>query len=481
MKIHNIRMGLATNSSSTHSLIFMSPERYQKTPTDAYCDFGWDFFTAANKPSKENYLGYILKRNLEPIMGFQSAAILLSSLFPSRGEDFSYELDRIGYGIDHQSMITLPSNWDGKGIDLEFFKALRDYILDNPIAILGGNDNDDSAHPLAGAGVGVDLDLPMDYGYENTGLVARNDGDHWVLFNRNTGAKVRISFSSKTGAIADANKGATPELVDVKITDYCPFGCPFCYQGSTTEGVHADEHRVHNLAYLLAEMKVSEVAIGGGEPTLHPKFLDILKSFRYQNIIPNFTTKNLGWLKDEKLSSQILETCGAFAYSVHDRKDVAQLNDLWEAKKKSNNKLSNSKISVQYVLESGGDLYGVLDEAKKHYIRVTLLGFKTTGFGKDFPTVPENWIETVQKVQKENGWLRLGVDTAIIQKYGNRIKKELSVREELMTAEEGKFSMYIDAVSQRMAPSSYCDEGLYVPCNLYQIAPDDIKTAFQKW
>lgn len=483
MKIHNIRMGLATNSSSTHSLIFMSPANYKNTSTDEYGDFGWSFFTAANKTSKENYLGYTLMSNLEQVMGKQNAAVIMASLFPSRGKDFANQLDHGGYGIDHQSRMTLPVNWNGKGIDLEFFRAFRDYILKNPIAILGGNDNDDHAHPLAGSGVHVDMGLPEDYGYgESAGLVARQDGDHWVVFNRNSGAKVRLSFSSKTGKIAEANKGKAPELVDIKITDYCPFGCPFCYQGSTTEGVHADRYKITGLAYVLADMKVFEVAIGGGEPTLHPHFIEILDSFRTQKIVPNFTTKNLAWMNDDKLRPQILDLCGSFAYSVHDRADVAKLNALLEKYKLENHwSYGHSKASVQYVLESGGDLYGVLDEAKKHYTRVTLLGFKTTGFGKDFPTVPEDWIETVKKVQGENGWLNLGVDTAIIQKYGSKIKDDLKVREELMTAEEGKFSMYIDAVSQRMAPSSYCDESLYVPYTSNDLSPIDVETAFQQW
>lgn len=480
MKIHNIRMGLATNSSSTHSLIFMSQPDYKKTPTDEYGDFGWDFFTAANKTAKENYLGYVLKNNLEHIMGEENSAVILASLFPSRGKDFSSQLDHSGYGIDHQSMWTLPMNWNGKGIDLAFFKAFRDYILKNPIAILGGNDNSDHTHPLSGSGVIVDVGLPEDYGH--TGLVARNDGDHWVIFNRDSGAKVRLSFSSKTGKIKEATKGTVPELVDIKITDYCPFGCPFCYQASTTEGKHADRNKVSSLAHVLAEMKVFEVAIGGGEPTLHPQFLDILETFRYQNIVPNFTTKNLAWLNDDTIRPQILENCGAFAYSVHNRSDVIKLNDMLEKHKLTTHwgYGGQGKASVQYVLESGGDLYGVLDEAKKHYLRVTLLGFKNTGFGINFPTVPENWIETVKKVQDENGWLNLGVDTAIIQKYGPKIEDELKVRKELMTAEEGKFSMYIDAVTQRMAPSSYCDESLYVPYTP-DLSPAEIEVAFQKW
>jgi hypothetical protein len=98
---------------------------------------------------------------------------------------------------------------------------------------------------------------------------------------------------------------------------------------------------------------------------------------------------------------------------------------------------------------------------------------------------PEDWIAIVQQVR--NGWLSLGVDTSIVQQYGTSIHKDLGISHELMTAEEGKFSMYIDAVSKRMAPSSYCDESLYVPLmskNKYSEFLDGsevIKAAFQQW
>ena len=480
MKIHNVRMGLATNSSSTHSLIFLSPEKYKKTRTDEYGDFGWSYFTAANKTSKENYLGYLLQGQLNGLLGEEIADIVLQSLFPHR-EEFSNELKHSGYGVDHQSHFGFPVGWDGRGIDVTFATALRDYIVNNPIAILGGNDNGDGpeGHKLWGEGTPVNLGLTE---YWDRDVVARNDGDHWVIFNRSTGAKLRLSFDSPTCSIETVTKAKTPELVDVKITDFCPFGCPFCYQASTQQGQHADVYFIANLARTLRNMKVFEVALGGGEPTLHPNFLQILKEFRSQHIVPNFTTKNLGWLRDESLRDKILEACGSFAYSVSTRKDVADLAELME--KVGGNRNPRNKFSVQYVLNTGGDLYGVLDEASKHWMRVTLLGFKTTGFGKDFATSPEDWIAIVKKVREEHRWVNIGVDTAIVKQYGDTIHEDLGISHALMTSEEGKFSMYIDAVTKRMAPSSYCEESLYVP---YSKDTQDwgneerVQAVFQQW
>ena len=31
-----------------------------------------------------------------------------------------------------------------------------------------------------------------------------------------------------------------PECMDVKITNYCDMGCPYCHENSTTNGLHGD-------------------------------------------------------------------------------------------------------------------------------------------------------------------------------------------------------------------------------------------------
>jgi len=46
----NIRVGLACNSSSSHSILFL-PNYNQKINTDEYSDFQWNFFTASDKES----------------------------------------------------------------------------------------------------------------------------------------------------------------------------------------------------------------------------------------------------------------------------------------------------------------------------------------------------------------------------------------------------------------------------------------------
>ena len=498
MKIHNIRLGLATNSSSTHSIIIMRPEDYAKTKTNECHDFGWNYFTAADRNSKVDYLGYILQNSLIDLIGESNANVVVDSLF--EGEcawPISMEL-RKGYGIDHQSMVILPANWDGKGANLEFFKDLKDYILENPIAILGGNDNGDDEHPLRNMGRSIDLGLPKD-GRAYPSLIARKDevngNAHWVVFNRESGAKVCLTFGKYPKGKASVAihqflqgpsqqkvaKAETPELVDVKITDFCPAGCKFCYQASTPSGEHAKLNLIHSIGFVLRNLHVFEVAIGGGEPTMHPDFLGILRYFHNYGIIPNFSTRRLTWLF-EKDYKDIIKSCGSFAYSVSTGADVKGFATAVE-KRGLDELLPDQKVSVQYVLNSGGNLYDVLEEARKGGFRVTLLGFKKAGFGKDFKQVPEDWISTVKRVRKESSWVTIGVDTAVVKESKQDIIRELGVAEELMTGEEGKFSMYIDAVNGTMGPSSYCSPDEMEPIIRGQgkTTEDYIRERFIRW
>ena len=60
--IYNVRLGFATNSSSTHSIIFTTDKIKSRIPKDGY--FGWEFFTLAKKSEKKAYLATILYTHL---------------------------------------------------------------------------------------------------------------------------------------------------------------------------------------------------------------------------------------------------------------------------------------------------------------------------------------------------------------------------------------------------------------------------------
>ena len=220
-------------------------------------------------------------------------------------------------------------------------------------------------------------------------------------------------------------------------------------------GKHAGLQTISSIAYALGDMQVFEVAIGGGEPTMHPGFEKILQTFRSCGIVPNFTTKSLAWLRDEKRRREILDKAGAFAYSVTDSGDIDKLAALAKAYD-----IPSRQVAVQYVMGTAGDweFEQILRAAHYHRIRLTLLGYKTVGRGDQFkPRDGENakWLSFIQEAIKKHGCPNIGIDTALAQKYEEQIKAA-GIPAWMFHTQEGRFSCYIDAVEKLAGPSSFC-------------------------
>lgn len=259
------------------------------------------------------------------------------------------------------------------------------------------------------------------------------DGEAKVFFSECTGLKIRASPKPY-------EKSATPELVDIKITDYCPYGCSFCYQSSTKKGQHATFARLSEYVDLLASLEVFELAIGGGEPSMHPDFVKFLYYTRDRGVVPNFTTFGVDWLKPEIIQA-VNDTVGGIGVSVHSDKDLAKYNRIKKEVK--------VQVLAQHVLgtKSIKEVLAIVDQAE----HVLLLGYKTVGFGssmKPYQFHPDE-IDAIFKSAN-----KLSVDTAFLDLYGKDLDR-LKIPKELRSSPEGKFSCYIDAVQQKMGPSSY--------------------------
>lgn len=452
MKILNVRLGLATNSSSTHSLIFLPKGASARSiePESGRQRFGWDYFQLTTRSDKLDYLTATIYQQLRHDVGEEIAETVARDWCGNSA-------DKDG-NVDHQSELTLPRNWDGKGLNRDFFEDFKMFLMRDDIVIAGGNDNDERRPPaLSTGGKVVNVPIPEeDYG---SVWVARKDGDYWALFNRDNGAKVRMTFKGDDFT-SMPERSCAPELIDIKITDYCPFDCAYCYQDSTKEGKHGDKGWITSLAYQLKELNVFEVALGGGETTLHPNFVDILQSFRWNGIVPNFTTKSLGWLRDKKQREPILKLAGAFAYSCEKASDVKELAELIKKNKiETNDGYANYRhVTVQHVV-------GVVDEAEfreilttcaENHLPITLLGYKQVGRGPKFGTKPSSkWFEIVSEIA-EKQYLRVGIDTALADRHWDDLMTA-GIKKQFLTRKEGQFSCYIDAVQKTMNVSSYTE------------------------
>ncbi len=295
-------------------------------------------------------------------------------------------------------------------------------------------------------------------------LVAIKDkkNNDWILQNKETGDIVRFSFEEKSNP---TTKSEFPTLVDMKITDHCDFGCSMCYQSSTKEGKHANlfpEYKdqgsvisISDIAESLKSAKVLEVVLGGGEPTIHPRIVDILKTLKGSGFIVGITTKNYG-LVNSKYFKQIIENVDTIAISCNSVYEVEQAKALYDDIFGLHiiNKVKLPAVYIQNILglTSMETLKNFLDACiKQEFKNVTLLGYKSFGFGtqikeKEFG---EEWIDMI----KESG-LNIGIDSIVVDRWREQLINK-GVRKEFLVSGEGKFSMYVDMVEQTMAASSF--------------------------
>lgn len=444
-KIDAVRFGHACNSSSTHS--FIIPD--QEVETDELADFGWQYFTVASG-NIDNYLAATISSGIS----YNATDAVKQSILDkvNRHLELSLELDEFeDMSVDHQSLIRIPSSFHNPDEpDWEYVKDLRRWFKKHNVAVLGGNDNEETSHHLSDAGRTVDIPGLVDF----EKITCRYSGSQWVLFNRSNGYRVRIRFDDRI-----PERPTSPELVDIKITDYCESNCGYCYQGSTTKGEHASFNSIINVLNELSALKVFEVAIGGGEPTTHPNFKEIVEYAQLHGIVPNVTTRNYNFVRDN------YEWCakhlGTIAVSVDSPVGVHRVRAL--------RTLSDGTIKFNVQVVAGGvyDFDGLVAAAgeavagtgSSRGLPITLLGFKEQERGAGYPKRSyKNWRELMLKHYKHG----FNVDTAFLQLHKEELDEIVGSRaSKFYTLNEGIYSCYIDAVKMEIAPSSYCDRRQY--------------------
>lgn len=147
-----------------------------------------------------------------------------------------------------------------------------------------------------------------------------------------------LHINGKTIRIAlDSNKPikelAYPEFYDVKMEKSCHGGCSYCYVDSKSTDPHITnilEKFTKFFINMNSNQKPFQIAFGGGEPTEHPQFIDLMKLSHSMDIMPNYTTNGM-WIrksKDEqtKILNVTKDYCGGVALSTH-----PHLKKYWES------------------------------------------------------------------------------------------------------------------------------------------------------
>ena len=175
----------------------------------------------------------------------------------------------------------------------------------------------------------------------------------------------------------------TPVLIDLSLNNYCNLNCSYCYMSAEPAncGKHLTLKDFDDLLTKMIQARVLQIALGGGEPTLHPHFAEILKKLRVKgNIIPNYTTN--GTNLTEEILNDTKKYCGAVAVSYsEEREELIRLaiNKFVSRGIQTNLHLVMLKSRIPFLSEI------VERYAKLGISNVVLLLFKPMGRGSNLP------------------------------------------------------------------------------------------------
>lgn len=270
-------------------------------------------------------------------------------------------------------------------------------------------------------------------------LLARYRNGGYQIELHADGTKIRTQLD-------DAMPPVLPEQMDLKLTDWCDAGCAWCHEKSTPKGVHGDVDRA--LALLKVLPAGVEVAIGGGDPLSHPDFERFVRGIRGYGLIPSVTVNGRHFQAHRPLLEKLTGEGQLFGVGVSFSKEHGL--PQWDYP------------NLVLHLITGVDHPSVLDNAQR--MKVLLLGYKRFGRGaKLFEVRPQAvqdnlaaWYRELFVVAQTH---HLSFDNlAIEQLQPQRLFHDPAAYQRQYMGPEGQFSMYLDAVQQTFALSSYSAE-----------------------
>ena len=499
-RIKNRRNSLATNSSSTHSVVYKNKDQVFED-LNIFDNRYYDRHTETIAASREAKIRYIFAN----IFRWNELVELMSMRYPEMKEYYPLAKDYYDiYCNDKKWEELRKSNgdeyWDlweerdsymfGDHMRGNLYNHQELYlsyeflcnIIDSPdIVIVGGSDEADFVYDTID---GCD-EISSSFSYMKNITEKVKNGNYYILYGStyNQKEKVRLQVDSIPDMIPEY-----PELVDMKITNACEHNCPFCYMASTPNGKHSNLDDIYEI---IRQFKIkTEFALGGGNVLLHPDFDKIVRYIKINEHIANITIRydDVDTINNnETIKDAIEKYVSGIGLSVQKANDVDVATDF------INKMLDLGKhVSLHIIPEMIGveETIAILTKmndinkqrvANKNYdpyvtnrCKVLFLGLKQSGRAKNLEhkLLSE---EDLGLLAQTSGY-QFNVDTAFINTYETWFAETFNGDDEFfLTKYEGEYSMFIDAVKMQAYTSSYKDDGgidLYNYNNEYDYVKD---------
>ena len=227
------------------------------------------------------------------------------------------------------------------------------------------------------------------------------------------------------------------ENCDVKITDKCDGGCPFCYEGCTIKGKHAKLMNPDGTPYwnFLNTLKpYTELALNGNDLS-HPELEDFLKFLKTKKIITNMTVNQKHFMKNLELLHRWTDEKLIYGLGV-------SLADASDPKfKEEILKFPNAVIHTIAGLLDTHDVYDLLVNAEKK-LKILILGYKTLergiGYAQEFSETIKSNQEWLKSMIKCNSL----IDHFKVVSFDNLALEQLDIKNILFTGKENEWDLF---------------------------------------
>lgn len=476
MRINSVRIGGATNSSSSHSIVLFHGKKPKSWSFDIEDHFGWDSFICSNMKSKMLYIfntfwlgikkpeyyspdevtnTWFKTIGVEALTSFYRSFPEMESVIPLRKMYKHAREDKIG-GIDHQSLLRFPVERGATYPNTEFMRLILDEVVTNPnIGIIGGNDNSDSK--LIPGVETFSLGVLQSILYYGNATLKVSEAEFTVMSMAGT----KIRFPRKDKTIEDANnlKVLVPELLDVKITNNCEKNCSYCYMASKPNSSASWDvtKRINELLrYIDKGNNIMEVAIGGGEPLTSEATFYLMEELHKRDIRVAISTAQYSSLGESALLYMINKFNVSLGISINSKKDLeeahAYISKVYE--KKGGGFFRGSKIHIIPEV-TGEDLCVDIAKTMTRYgFGILLLGYKECGRGSDSPTIGVDYSSLYRRLAELDVF---AVDTVLAKKTESILKGH-GVDTAFYYMVEGMYNKYLDLTTGVIGASSYHTE-----------------------
>lgn len=250
---------------------------------------------------------------------------------------------------------------------------------------------------------------------------------------------------------------AFAENCDVKITDKCDGGCPFCYEGCTPNGRHGD---ILNPKFLDALHPYTELAINGNDLS-HPDLGTFMVKMKEKKVILNMTVNQIHFENHFDYIRNLVQDGYIYGLGV----------SLKEPTDEFIKKITQFPNAVIHVINGVVSVHDLIRLAG-HNLKVLILGYKHLRRGESYYEENDENVNALQEDLDKylfpeiinNGWFKvISFDNLAIKQL--HVQKHLLEEqwEEFYMGSDSEFTFYIDMVDGTFGKNSLAPENERFP------------------